>query len=460
MRRHAVCLGFDRGWQLKQCGQVRWCSDDGGGKKIPEWKRQLDAQEGPTTVAEVGTAAGKDSLENRKFVNEAADQAHTELNRRMADLRRRLLADETRNKVRHSYSEEDLDPPEGSPADHVLVKDHAAFVTHMVPVDAIRSLVPARFTLNTIIHDMEECALITVRHERASLHPFRSAFGNQGEVDIVSYYTYTLDRSTGERVTHVFSHYVTQNKFTNWLRQWWSLPVHPFQCTSSVAYDEARKKFAEYSILGLGGSRAKAGALRLDIEDTGIDATSVQSFAGFSDAESALVFLTNNYVNCYQQLDYVVGRNDVWHLPLPKAGTVTVGKLKKSDGNTYAGITVPTGTEGQRHGVGAAPSLSTPTAFQPQLAPPAGVTPWLQFWDLMRINDRKLHSVLLFKGRAETVSYMPFHIYDEQVTNPTRPSKFRAFKRVLASRLFPRPVKDQKLSEADYEKLWKDGKYT
>ena len=154
---------------------------------------------------------------------------------------------------------------------------------------------------------MDEWALITTKHERFSkIIPWRGTLPAYKEgIDVVSYLSYATDRNTGERVQFTFSHYASKHSAANWVRKWWGFPVHQFGAfTGDVAHDG--DKFTKYSICGEGGPEAKAGAFRLEMEDTGYDARKVKSFAGFKDAESALVFFTNTHVSVYQQLDYLV----------------------------------------------------------------------------------------------------------------------------------------------------------
>ena len=194
----------------------------------------------------------------------------------------------------------------------------------MVPIDHIRTLVPTRFSVNSIIHgmattthspqpaqpcnntDMEEWALVSVEHQQCSIYPFRGAFkSKKGPFDIVTYFTHVADRNTGERMRWVFSHYCSETKLATWMKNWWQFPVHQFgSVVSDVEHDG--DKFTNYSVVGTGAKHSRAGAIGLALEDTGIDVTKVASFAGFKDAESALVFLTNTQVDTYTQMDYVV----------------------------------------------------------------------------------------------------------------------------------------------------------
>eukprot|EP01063_Lacrimia_lanifica_P024387 TRINITY_DN32309_c0_g1_i1.p1 TRINITY_DN32309_c0_g1~~TRINITY_DN32309_c0_g1_i1.p1 ORF type:complete len:453 (+),score=109.00 TRINITY_DN32309_c0_g1_i1:142-1359(+) len=383
--------------------------------------------------------AGSESSKHRAFVGE-----QDEFTKRMLERRREMFADESRNKLKLDYDVEDF-KPEGSPQDHVMVQEHAAFVTHMVPVDHVRGLVPMRFTLDSIIHEMEEWALVTVRHERASLHPFRNAFGKQGEVDVVSYYTYVVDRCSGERIQFCFSYYTTECKFTKHMRKWWQLPVHALGgFESDIAHDG--KKFTDYGIRAIGSASAKAGAVHLRLEDTGYSADKVKSFAGFADAESALVYITNTNVECYQQLDWTVGRRDVWHDRLSRTGRLTIGRMVDSSPNdgTYSGITDPQDMD----------------AVEPVTEPPLDVYPWVQFWDLMRLNrKRRLHSVLMWHGRMETETFMPLHIYNDQTTDPTPQPKLRLLGAAMKRKIFSQERKT-KMTEKDYDELWKAGKFT
>eukprot|EP01061_Rhynchopus_euleeides_P010972 TRINITY_DN20545_c0_g2_i1.p1 TRINITY_DN20545_c0_g2~~TRINITY_DN20545_c0_g2_i1.p1 ORF type:complete len:444 (+),score=118.14 TRINITY_DN20545_c0_g2_i1:130-1332(+) len=399
------------------------------------------------TPEEMQHALGEEMVRYREMLWKEPEDAA----RKLVERRKKLFADESLNKLEFRYADDDF-VPDGTPLDHVLIKEHAAYVTHMVPVDGVRDLVPHRFTLNSIIHDMDEWSLVTTRHERFSkFHPWRGALSPYEEgFDVVSYYTYVTDRNTGERVQYVYAYYCTPHKALNRARSWWSFPVHPFGgFESDVVHDG--KKFTNYSFTGTGSDTSRGAAVRLDLEDTGYDARKVKSFAGFQDAESALVFLTNTHVSTFQQLDYLTGRSDSFHDPLPEAGKVTIARVKVSEeeesARDYSGITRPDG--------------SSPNEA-PSFTPPEGVYPWVQFWDLMRLNhNRRLHSALLFKGPLEVTQFMPMHVYDEQLHDIIAQSRWRRAVRIFLNSFSTRQRKTEtRLSEKDYENLWRQGKYT
>ena len=142
-----------------------------------------------------------------------------------------------------------------------------------------------------------------------------------------------------------------------------------------------------------------------------------------------------------------MGRSDSYHAPLHTAGKVTVAKVL-TNGADYSGITRP-------HSGGEDEYV---------YAPPEGVYPWLHFWDVMNLNrDRRLHSALLFKGPMHEIKYMPLHVYDEQTDRIAEDSKLRKIRKMLWARMNTRHLtkkKEKKLTVEDYEKLWKEGRFT
>ena len=155
--------------------------------------------------------------------------------------------------------------------------------------------------------EKEEYALITLKHQQGNIHPYRGSLGKKISNDSVQYYTYVVDRTTNERIAYVFSYYSTPSIWVRWFRFWWSTPIHQFgSFVSSITRSDDNKKYSDYSFHSSGGPKARAGAVNIKIEDTGFPAEQASGYAGFRDTESALVFLTSNFVECYQQLDWTV----------------------------------------------------------------------------------------------------------------------------------------------------------
>ena len=134
------------------------------------------------------------------------------------------------------------------------------------------------------------------------------------------------------------------------------------------------------------------------------------------------------------------GRADNFHPAMHLSGSLTIGKLLSSETTRqFAGET----------GVS-----------EPVIDAPSEQYPWVQFWDLLKLQDRNLHSVLLFNGPMYVQHYMPLHIFDEQTGDPIKRSKFRLVFEMVWSRMTRVEKQKKTLSDTDYEHMWKQGKFT
>eukprot|EP01062_Namystynia_karyoxenos_P070591 TRINITY_DN65955_c0_g1_i1.p2 TRINITY_DN65955_c0_g1~~TRINITY_DN65955_c0_g1_i1.p2 ORF type:complete len:516 (+),score=154.79 TRINITY_DN65955_c0_g1_i1:79-1626(+) len=372
--------------------------------------------------------------------------------------RLQILSDETRNKLEYSFKDSELAfEPEGSPGDHLVAQSDTAWITHMVPVDHARPIVNPRLTLESVIFDKQEWALVTLRIQRQEWLPFRDSFGSpmRSRHLVMSYYTYTVDRTSGERSTFCLSHYATPSPWVHLARWWHQLPLHPLGgATVDIEYDEAKGQYARYAVRTKASRHARAGALHVHVDDTGFNARHVESFAGFKDPESALVYLCQPQVEYYVKRDHMLARRDTWQEPLERFGPVTVGRLLSTHENddSFGGVTSED---------------DTPEAFLGEA--PEDSYPWIRFWDLVRLNrSRRLHSVLLHRGPLVACQHMPLQVLDDHILEPDPKKKrwrlaWRSFFKTNPNvHAFTSPWHKPKgqLTEAEYQELWRQGKYT
>ena len=120
--------------------------------------------------------------------------------------------------------------------------------------------------------------------------------------------------------------------------------------------------------------------------------------------------------------------------------------MSSSNDGDFSGITTP----------------SDEVVDQGVYQPPAGVYPWIRFWDLMNLNKhRRLHSCLLFKGPVDCTQFMPLHVYDEQMDQVIKKPRYNKALNMAKKRFTTRqPKTELNLSTNDYERIWEQGKYT
>ena len=130
-------------------------SSSDSGVKSSKRKPKYDAngEEVFVSYEEFSNMVGEEMLGERDKMFRLKDEteANKTLERRMKELRKRFLEDDTRNKQELQFNS-GLPEPEGTITDHVHELKSCALITHMVPVDLVRPLIESRFTINSIVH--------------------------------------------------------------------------------------------------------------------------------------------------------------------------------------------------------------------------------------------------------------------------------------------------------------------
>ena len=189
--------------------------------------------------------------------------------------------------------------------DVISTLKHFAIVTYAVSPSRLEHLLPKRFVLDTVEIAGEEKALL-------SIVPFydldfRSALLNFPKLSMgqTNYRIYVIDTKTQEKVVWFIG--TTLDSWSALVPVlFWKLPWYRGKITFTCDYDEEKQLYKHY-LMQTQSDWAPATLTLTQEEDTEL------CLEGFSDEESALVYLTHPLKGYFHRRDGKVGSYNVWH---------------------------------------------------------------------------------------------------------------------------------------------------
>ncbi|WP_111979333.1 DUF2071 domain-containing protein [Algibacillus agarilyticus] len=200
------------------------------------------------------------------------------------------------------------DRPEPQGVDVICKLQHFAIITYAVDPCRFDSLLPDRFTLDTVYIDDQEKALISVVpfidvDFTSAVYPFPKFTMGQ-----TNYRIYIIDNKTSERCVWFLG--TTLDLWTLAIpRYLWNLPWHKGKVQFDCEYDRVTHIYTKYK-MHTSALWAPAQVELVQKADTKL------VLPGFSDLETGLVYLTHPLAGFYHRRDGKLGTYRVWHKQL------------------------------------------------------------------------------------------------------------------------------------------------
>lgn len=195
---------------------------------------------------------------------------------------------------------------------------HFAIITYAVPAERFKGLFPDRFQLDSIQVDGQEMGLVSVvpfidLDFTSAVYPFpRFTMGQ------TNYRIYIIDTQTQERCVWFLG--TTLDSWTLLVpRYLWQLPWY----SGRVRFDceqDAEGRYRHYRMQ----TQAQWAPAQVSLSQDGSEPL---DFPGFTDTESALVYLTHPLAGFYHRRDGKLGTYRVWHKEL----AVSPARLHQAD---------------------------------------------------------------------------------------------------------------------------------
>lgn len=201
-----------------------------------------------------------------------------------------------------------IERPKPQGIDVLCSLKHFAIITYAVPADRFKGIFPERFQLDTVEIGGQEMGLISVVpfidvDFTSAVFPFPKFTMGQ-----TNYRIYIIDTETGERCVWFLG--TTLDSWTLAVPRYvWDLPWHAGKVKFDCTVNEASGLYDKYHMQTT-SNWAEATVSLIQSESDQLD------FPGFSDVESALVYLTHPLAGFYYRRDGKLGTYRVWHKEL------------------------------------------------------------------------------------------------------------------------------------------------
>ena len=198
--------------------------------------------------------------------------------------------------------------PKPSGIDISCKLEHLAIITYAIDPAALIGLIPERFVPDTIAIDGEQKALLSVVpfidvDFTSAVYPFPKFTMGQ-----TNYRIYIIDTKTGERCVWFLG--TTLDSWTLLVpRYFWNLPWYPGKVNFYCEYDAGSNHYQNYEM----ETQAAWAPAHVTLTQ---EPHQEFSFPGFTDTETALVYLTHPLAGFYHRRDGKLGTYRVWHKDL------------------------------------------------------------------------------------------------------------------------------------------------
>lgn len=198
--------------------------------------------------------------------------------------------------------------PEPSGIDVTCHLQHFAIITYAIDPERFKQLIPERFDLDTVLIDGQEKALLSVVpfvdvDFTSAVYPFPKFCMGQ-----TNYRVYIIDKQTGERCVWFLG--TTLDSWTLLVpRYLWQLPWHSGKVSFDCKFDSLNQCYTKYEM----ETQADWAPAHVELSQ-GVNESF--NFAGFSNEETALVYLTHPLRGFYHRRDGQLGSYNVWHKQL------------------------------------------------------------------------------------------------------------------------------------------------
>lgn len=182
---------------------------------------------------------------------------------------------------------------------------HFAIISYAIDPERFENLIPKRFSLDTVVIDGKEKALLSVVpfidvDFTSAVFPFPKFSMGQ-----TNYRIYIIDNNTGERCVWFLG--TTLDSWTLLVpRHIWQLPWHSGKVRFDCQFDPTNECYTKYEMETQASWAPAHVELKQSIDDE-------FSFEGFINEETALVYLTHPLTGFYHRRDDKLGTYRVWH---------------------------------------------------------------------------------------------------------------------------------------------------